>query len=43
MEYKLNKIARDWCVHRKIIPKYLYVIPNNKVLFMEHIFQNINK
>jgi len=28
---------------KKIIPQNLYVIPNNKVMFMEQIFQNIIK
>jgi hypothetical protein len=44
MEYKLGRITRGKGFFTKpIVPQNLFVILNNKIMSMEHIFQDINK
>jgi hypothetical protein len=43
VEYKLGRFLKTKVSIEPIIPQNLYVIPNNKVMSMEHIFQYINK
>jgi hypothetical protein len=43
MEYKLGRITKGIMFIEPIVPQNLSIILHNKVMYMEQIFQDINK